>query len=137
MHMEDQILRWSSHPIKTKRKGAIFLILVMILFWVLVWFSTESFLFLIISIIILSGALSPFFLPTKYELTPEKIRVKFFLSNKEKTWEDYKSFYIDRNGVLLSPFDKPSRLENFRGIYLRFAQNKDEVINFISSKLGK
>jgi hypothetical protein len=137
MHMEDQILRWSSHPIKNKKKGAIFLVLVMILFWVLVWFSTGSILFLVISVIILSGALSSFFLPTEYELTPGKIKVKFFLTNKEKTWEDYKSFYIDRNGVLLSPFDKPSRLENFRGIYLRFDKNKEEVIKFISSKLGK
>jgi hypothetical protein len=87
--------------------------------------------------VILSGALSPFFLPTEYELTPEKIKVKFFLSNKEKAWGDYKSFYVDRNGVLLSPFEKPSRLENFRGIYLRFDKNKDEVVNYISSKIGK
>ena len=135
--MEDKTLKWSSHPIRTKKKGTIFLILVMILFWVLVWFSTESILFLIISIVILSGALSPFFLPTEYELTPEKIKVKFVLSNKEKTWGNYKSFYIDRNGVLLSPFEKPSRLENFRGIYLRFDKNKDEVVNFISSRIKK
>lgn len=82
------------------------------------------------------GSLSPFFLPTYYELDNEKVKVKFFFNTKEKEWNMFKSFYVDKNGVLLSPFEKPSRLENFRGLYVRFNQNKEEVVDFVKSKIA-
>jgi hypothetical protein len=44
---------------------------------------------------------------------------------------------VDKNGVLLSPFAGRSRLENFRGVYVRFGQNKDQVVNFVRSKIEK
>jgi len=91
----------------------------------------------LVSILILLGALCPFFLPTDYELTSDKVKVRFFFSQKEKEWSFYRSFYVDKNGVLLSPFERPSRLENFRGIYIRFDRNKDQVVKFVSSKVNK
>jgi len=63
--------------------------------------------------------------------------VKFLFSQKEKDWTFYRSFYVDKNGVLLSPFERPSRLENFRGVYIRFHQNKDRVVEFVSSRIKK
>ncbi|MCJ7458582.1 MAG: hypothetical protein MUP17_06300, partial [candidate division Zixibacteria bacterium] len=63
------------------------------------------------------------------------LKVKFFFNTRKMEWGKYRSFYMDKNGVLLSPFEKPSRLENFRGIYLRFNQNKDEVVNFIKQRI--
>ena len=38
--------------------------------------------------------------------------------------------------VLLSPFGHPSRLENFRGIYLIFNENKNEIVEFIKSHIN-
>ena len=53
-----------------------------------------------------------------------------------KLWSDFRSFYADRNGVLLSPFARPSRLENFRGVYVRFGRsNRDEIRDFIRRKV--
>ena len=57
--------------------------------------------------------------------------VKSLFTRQEKGWKNYKSFYVDKNGILLSPFKKPSRLENFRGVYIRFHKNKEDVINFV------
>ncbi len=135
--MSDDILRWRSHPFKRNTKTSIFVIGFLILCWLFIYLSTQSILFLVISVVILLGALSSFFLPTEYELSSDKIKVKFFFSEKQKGWGHYRSFYADKNGVLLSPFDKPSRLENFRGFYLRFEKNKDEVVAFLKSKIKK
>ena len=53
-----------------------------------------------------------------------------------KPWSDFRSFYADRNGVLLSPFARPSRLENFRGVYVRFGDSKrHEILDFIQRKV--
>ena len=44
--------------------------------------------------------------------------------------------YPGRRGVLLSPFLGPSRLENFRGFYLRYGKdNKTEVDEFLAELL--
>ena len=83
------------------------------------------------------GSLSSFFLPTQYLLDNDKVRIKFFFTIREKKWGMFRSYYVDKNGVLLSPFEKPSRLENFRGQYIRFDRNKDQVVNFVKSKIGK
>ncbi len=133
--MSEEILRWRSYPFKKNTKISVLVICFLILCWILVYLSTQSILFLVISVIILFGSLSSFFFPTEYELSKDKIKVRFFFTNKAKDWNYYRSFYVDKNGVLLSPFERPSRLENFRGIYLRFEKNKDEVIDFVKSKL--
>ena len=131
------VLKWRSHPFKRKILTSFLVILCLLAVWISVYLTTFSVLMTIVSVVILLGALSPFFLPTDYELTPDKIRVRFFFSLREKEWSFYRSFYVDKNGVLLSPFAKPSRLENFRGIYIRFDQNKDQVVKFVSSKIKK
>jgi hypothetical protein len=129
------VLKWSTHPIRRSTKISILVILFLLVVWFLVYLTTFSLLLTILSVVIMLGSLSPFFLPTYYELNDEKIRVKFFFNTKEKEWNMFRSFYVDKNGVLLSPFEKPSRLENFRGLYLRFNRNKEEVVDFVRSKM--
>ncbi|MCK4385300.1 MAG: hypothetical protein KAW52_03465 [candidate division Zixibacteria bacterium] len=131
----DVVLRWSTHPVKRNTKISILVILFLLVVWFLVYLTTFSPLLTILSVVIMLGSLSPFFLPTYYELGDEKIKVKFFLNTKEKEWSMFRSFYVDKNGVLLSPFEKPSRLENFRGLYMRFNRNKDQVVDFVKSRI--
>ncbi len=131
------VLRWRSHPFMKRKRTSFLVMLCLLVVWASVYLTTFSITMTAISVIILLGALGPFFLPTDYELTSDKVRVRFFFSNREKDWSFYRSFYVDKNGILLSPFEQPSRLENFRGIYIRFGQNKDQVVKFVSSKIGK
>ncbi len=128
-------LKWIDHPLRKSRKNLLLVIFFIILAPAVVYFSTRSIFFLVLSLIFLLGSLSTFFLPTTYELTQDGIKVKFFFNTRKMEWGKYRSFYVDKNGVLLSTFDKPSRLENFRGLYIRFNQNKDEVVNFIQQRI--
>lgn len=57
---------------------------------------------------------------TEYTISENGVEVRSFLSHLKKDWQYYRSFYEDKNGIFLSPFVKHSRLENFRGLYLRF-----------------
>lgn len=132
---DEVVLRWSIHPVKRSTKISILVILFLFVIWFLVYLITFSLLLTILSVVIMLGSLSPFFLPTYYELDGKKIKVKFFFNTKEKEWNMFRSFYVDKNGVLLSPFERPSRLENFRGLYVRFNQNKEEVVDFVKSKI--
>jgi hypothetical protein len=134
---DERILKWSTHPAKKRTLVSISVLVFLLVIWILVYVTTLSVFFTGLSVVILLGSLSSFFLPTYYELDETKVKIKYFFSTREKEWSLFRSFYVDKNGILLSPFEKPSRLENFRGLYLRFDQNNDEVVDFVKSKIGK
>lgn len=130
-----EVLKWSSHPVKRNTLISVLVILFIFFVWLVVYLTTSSLLLTGLSVVIMLGSLSSFFLPTRYELDQEKVKIKSFLTTREREWNSFRSFYIDKNGVLLSPFPRPSRLENFRGIYVRFNQNKDQVVEFVKTKI--
>jgi len=57
--------------------------------------------------------------------------VKTLITRFERPWNTYRSHWPDRNGVLLSPFPRRSRLENFRGLFVRFENNREDVVAFV------
>ncbi len=127
---------WTVHPLcdSWKRSALLFLFLTAIfitvyLFWRSVWVT-------LFSAILLIGSLYRYFVPFRYELYADRLVVTSLFYRVAKPWSDFHSFYVDRNGVLLSPFAKPSRLENFRGLYVRFGSNRLEVIEFIKLKIS-
>ncbi|MDI6839780.1 MAG: hypothetical protein QMD71_02820 [bacterium] len=125
---------WKLHPcIKYKKKTAV-IILFLITISVGIYFSFGWY-WVIIASILLGWAILPYFLPSYYYLTKEGVKIKGIVFEKKKRWDEFKSYYKDKNGIFLSPFDKPTRLENFRGIYIRFNNNEEEVSNFISSQI--
>ncbi len=135
--MPDEVLRWTSHPFKKSRKRTVFLILALFLIWSLVfWATAYSWAFLFLAVVILMSSLSPFFFPTRYELSEDKVKVYFLAVKKEKTWSEFRSYYPEKNGVFISPFAKPSRLENYRGIYLRYDKNQEAVLDFVKSRIN-
>jgi hypothetical protein len=83
----------------------------------------------------LGGALAPYFLPTDYELDEEGAHMRFLGRKKRVSWEEVRRFDVDKQGIRLSPFRRPSRLDSFRGASLRFCRNSDEVIAFVRRKL--
>jgi hypothetical protein len=132
---EATVLKWSSHPVKKKATISILVVLFLLVVWLVVYLTTSSIFLTGLSVVIMLASLASFFVPTRYELDQEKVGIHYVLGKKEKPWSAFRSFYVDKNGVLLSPFPRPSRLENFRGIYVRFDQNKDRVVDFVKSKI--
>jgi hypothetical protein len=132
---ESTVLKWSSHPVKKRTTISILVVLFLLAVWLVVYLTTSSLFLTGLSVVIMLASLASFFVPTRYELDQEKVGIHYVLGKKERPWSAFRSFYVDKNGVLLSPFPKPSRLENFRGIYVRFDQNKERVVDFVKSKI--
>jgi len=126
---------WVVFPLAQNRKKSACLIFFLLAFSLAVYFSFNSIFYSLLSVIILFGSLSSFFLPVRYEFYADHLKIRKLFRTVSKDWNEFRSFYVDKNGVLLSPFDKPSRLENFRGVYVRFGQiAPEEVIEFIKQK---
>jgi hypothetical protein len=128
--MADSI-SWVSHPAKARRLATALVIIFLLAVYILVFEITHSMLMVMLAILLFTMSLSTFFFPTRYEITTEKVKVRYLFTTVQKDIRSFRSYFPDKNGVLLSPFVGPSRLENFRGIYLRYHQNKDEVDSFM------
>ena len=128
-------MQWTVHPIKKNWKVSAGVVLFLIILCAAIYFSFNSATFLLLSVAILVISLSPFFFPTTYTFQDDCIVVKSLLRRSSRQWDSFGSYYPDRNGVLLSPFPSPTRLENFRGVYIRFENNRSEVVEFIQRKI--
>ncbi len=130
------IIEWISFPaVEDPRKTIIVTIFILGISTAL--YVLHGPIYGILSILFLGFSLLPYYTPTKYRLDKDGIEIKKLFYTIEKKWSSYRSFYPDKNGVLLSPFPMPTRLENFRGIYIRFRDNRDEVIPFIESIMNR
>jgi hypothetical protein len=93
--------------------------------------------FTVLAVFLLWGQVASFFLPTHYTLTDDTVTVRGVVTRREKSWTDFQSYLVDREGVLLSPFAERSRLERFRGLSLQFHGNRDQVIAFVEGAMAR
>ena len=97
----------------------------------------ETTYFTVIAVLLVVGQVAGFFLPATFELTEKKVTVRGLVARREKDWGDFRSYYVDREGILLSPFIERSRLERFRGFSLQFHGNRDEVVTFVERMMAR
>lgn len=131
------ILEWSVWPAKEKPLLSLGLTVLLIAIWVAVGYIYREAVWVLLAVILLLGAVAPFFVITRYRLDGEGISMKRYVTTMKKRWEELRSYYPDKNGVLVSPFAKPSRLENFRGVYLRFRGNREKVLAVLEQNIGQ
>lgn len=130
-------LAWTCHPLKRNPFLSVLVSVFILLVAVIVYLATQSNFFTVIALLVLIGSLTRFFFPTSYVLDERGITVKTRMQKLTKEWQLYRSCYPDRNGILLSPFGSPSRLENFRGLYVMFERNGSEVIPIVKREIER
>ena len=81
----------------------------------------------VIAPFVILASTAELFLPIKYRIDPEKVSSKCGPSVTEMQWADVKRVIELEGAIRLSPFAKPNRLDNFRGVLLRFSGNETEV----------
>lgn len=82
------------------------------------------------------GSTTEFWLPLRYTVDSEGAKVKCGLVETALTWDRVKRAVLANDGIKLSPLAKASRMGAFRGVYLRFADNRDEVLAAIGRYWG-
>ena len=139
----DLLISWTSFPLVDNLKKSAILVSFIIFISAIVWYITfkqwNSPIFFYIGMALLIFELLPYFVPTTYYLNDNTILIKYPLAKVEKKYSEYGCFYYDKNGIMLSPFSRPHRLDRFRGQSLRFSADKaekDEVINILKTKIG-
>lgn len=135
VEQERELLTWTTHPFRNRPLISILVVVLIMAAGMAAYYTMDSKAFGVLAMVVLFASLAKFFLPTKFILTDKTVTIKSTTQKITKPWTMFRSFYPDRNGVLLSPFAEPSRLENFRGMYLIFSDNREQVIGILSTVL--
>jgi len=86
----------------------------------------------LLAAVLLTAALGDYFFPVRYTLGPEGVEACGLWHRRRMSWARVRRVIRDELGVKLSPLPGPSRLEAYRGIYLRFEDNAEDVMAFIA-----
>lgn len=130
-------IEWVVHPVRRRPWVSVAVSLFVVCVIGIVRFATDSQAFAVLTAIIMVASLAKFYFPTRYRIDDGCVTVKTTTQTLKKEWSLYRSCYPDKNGILLSPFAEPSRLENFRGLYLMFDKNGEAIAAFCRSHIGK
>ncbi len=88
----------------------------------------------VVVVVAMVTTLADFLFPVYYQLTPERASCKRRFGVTEICWKNVKRYYLDDFGIKLSPLAKLTRLEAYRGVYLRFDNdNKEKIIETVKS----
>jgi hypothetical protein len=130
-------LSWTSWPMmRSPLRAIVAVAFVALMAWTIQsWFRTTY--FTVVAVLLVWGQVAGFFLPTRFTLTEGSVSVRGLVSRREKDWSEFRSYFVDREGLLLSPFVERSRLERFRGVSLQFHDNRDEVVAFVEMMMAR
>lgn len=109
--------------------ATLFVVIFILIIFYFVYDISENFLMVVMAFFIFLLALTTFFFPTTYTVDEKKVTIKYLFTLKERNLSAFRSVYPGQRGILLSPFMGPTRLENFRGFYLRYGKNNKEEID--------
>lgn len=137
---DTKTIEWTAHPFRKNIRKSVALLLLLASIIIIFYQASSTpgidpVIFSIFITIILLFSLRSYFLPTRYRMSDEGIMVETALGRTIRRWETFKRFSLDNNGLFLSPFDKPSRLENFRGLYVLLNGNGSQVAAYVRERI--
>ena len=129
-------IAWTSHPIQHRPLTGVVLTLFVFLLIAGIQASFHDALMTVLSAIVLALSLTPFYLPTHYRLTQDDISIRTPFRSRKKSWDLFRRWEADRRGVLISPFDPPSRLDRLHGLNLMIdAPDRDRFLDYLRQRL--
>lgn len=90
----------------------------------------------LISLAVLAASTARYLLPTRYVLDDREAAWRH-LTWHRRSWSAFRRVDRHDDGIFLSPFRRPSRLDSFRGVFLRFGPDvdADQVVSLARARV--
>src|SRR5947208_838957 len=95
------------------------------------WLFFHNVAFALVGFIAIAASTAEYWLPQKYQLDRNGASARCGISVTAIQWSDVKQVIPDERGVKLSPLTGNGRMNEFRGVYLRFNDNREQVLEQI------
>lgn len=135
---QEENLSWCIHPLKENRARSAALLVVLVLIFSGVYVFFGGLFWAVLGVVLLTSSMRGYFFATRYRLTASEVEVERLGSRFRVPWSHYRSYHVDKHGVLLSPFSGPHRLENFRGNFLLVRSDlRRRVLEFVKEHIDE
>ena len=131
-----ETLCWRSHPVVDDYPRSVLLIAIVAAVCVGAHVAFGGVAYAVLAAAFLAVSLRSYFLPTWVELDEAGVRLRFLGRTRAVAWGEVRRVDVHKEGVHLSPFPELSRLDSFRGTFVRFAGNADEVERFVRRRVA-
>lgn len=88
-----------------------------------------------LGLLLLLGMTTTIFLPVTYRLDERGVTVRFIGTESFRAWSHYRNFYDHATGAHLTTMPRPSALDPFRGHYLLYSGNRQEVVAVLRARI--
>ncbi len=115
-------------------RAFLFWVALVIIIWAVYWNISDVFtkqasiVFTIAAAVIMMSSLSSFYLPTRFFIDDTGVGYMRLGYHRVMNWRKIRSVVDEKFGLFVSPFPVKSRLENYRGMYLYYRGNHEDVI---------
>ena len=126
------VLRWEDHPLRSEspaRSAALAGLIAASAVAAAVGFG--HWFYGAFSLAVLTLSVSRYFFPTHYQLDGAGVASYHLGIGRSRRWDEFRRVDERADGLFLSPFARPRRLDAFRGVFLRCHQNREEVVYFV------
>ena len=127
----EPILTWKVHLVRGNPAKVLLIAPILAVSLLVCYIFTHSLIFMAVTLALLASSLADFLFPVRYEITEVGASAKTLLGRTFVTWDRVRKYYLDDHGIKLSTLPRPGRLEVYRGLYLRFGGNQDQVIEAV------
>ena len=131
----DERYEWRAHPATQNPTRMLMAIVIILAIALLIYVTSEIFLWSVFAVIILTMALQRFFFPSRFSIDSAGITAQYLLGKKRFDWQFIRRFNYDANGGYLSTRKTPTRLYAYRGMHLYFNADRKEIIERIKSMI--
>lgn len=130
-------LGWRSLPLVDDFPRSLLLVCAVVGICVAVGLSFGDVGYALLAAALVMVSLARYFLPTRFDLDDAGATARFLGQSRRMLWSQVGRVSAQKAGVFLSPFDRPSRLDSFRGVLLRFAGNAEKVVSFVEHQMAR
>ncbi|MBK6765112.1 MAG: hypothetical protein IPG71_02030 [bacterium] len=85
----------------------------------------------------LLGSTAAYWLPTTFTVTEDAVELKRWFWKRRKTFRELGRVERDPNGLFVSPFAQPSRLDGHRGMLLMEPPERENVLKYIEQRIAE
>ena len=100
------------------------------------WALFQSVMLAMVGFAAIMGSTSEYWLPLRFKLDTRGASVRCGVSLTAIDWSAVKRVVETEIGIRLSPLEKPNRTAQFRGVFLRYAGNRDQVLEYVNNLRG-
>lgn len=127
----EPVLAWKVHVLKECPKKLLLIAPVVLVSLFVSYVIFQSLFFTAAVCLLFLSALAEYLFPIRFEIDAAGATSRTLKGRTTIEWDRVKKYYLDDRGIKLSTLSRKGRLEAYRGVYLRFGDNRDEVIRVV------